>query len=97
VYRDLQLYIAGNQLSRLQYARDQYRRDIDYSALFFMVMWGLNVVDAAVDAHLKGFDVSPDLSFRIKPGHSEMAGTNGLSLVLTVGKTRQASLLRSDF
>jgi hypothetical protein len=45
-------------------------------------MWGLNVVDATVDAHLKAFDVSPDLSLQIKPGHSEMAGTNGLSLVL---------------
>ena len=51
---------------------------------FFIILWGLNVVDAAVDAHLKAFDVSPDLSLHLKPGHSEMAGTNGLSLVLTL-------------
>lgn len=67
----------------LRYYRNQYRRDIDYAALFFIVLWGLNVVDAAVDAHLKTFDVSPDLGLRIKPGYSEMAGTNGLSLVLS--------------
>ena len=68
----------------LRYYRDQYRRDIDYSALLFLLAWGLNVVDAAVDAHLQSFDVSPNLSFKIKPGHSEMAGTNGVSLVFTL-------------
>lgn len=66
----------------LRFYRNQYRRDLDYAAIFFLVMWGLNVVDATVDAHLKSFDVSPDLSLRIKPGRSEMAGTNGISLVL---------------
>ena len=66
----------------LRFYRNQFRRDIDFSAIFFILMWGLNVVDATVDAHLKAFDVSPDLSLRIKPGHSEMAGTNGISLVL---------------
>jgi hypothetical protein len=68
----------------LRFYRNQFRRDIDFSAIFFIVMWGLNVVDATVDAHLKAFDVSPDLSLRIKPGHSEMAGTNGISLVLSI-------------
>ena len=77
---NLQRYSAET----LRYWRDQYRRDIDYSALFFIILWGLNVVDAAVDAHLKAFDVSPDLSLKIRPGHSSMAGTNGISLVLTM-------------
>lgn len=70
----------------LRFYRNQYRRDIDYSALFFIILWGLNVVDATVDAHLKGFDVSPDLSIRFRPGYSELAGTNGLSVVLQIGK-----------
>ncbi len=68
----------------LRFYRDQFRRDIDYSALLFLLFWGLNVVDATVDAHLKSFDVSPDLSLQIKPGYSEMAGTNGLSFVLNI-------------
>lgn len=72
--------------SSLDFYRGQYRRDIDYSVLVFIILWGLNVVDAAVDAHLKPFDVSPDLSLLIKPGHSELAGTNGVSLVLKIGK-----------
>ena len=70
----------------LKYYRNQFRRDIDYSVLFFIVLWGLNVVDAAVDAHLKSFDVGNDLSLRIAPGYSETAATHGLSLRLTIGK-----------
>lgn len=70
----------------LRFYRNQFRRDIDYSVLVFILLWGLNVVDAAVDAHLKTFDVSPDLSLYFKPGYSEMAKTNGFSLVLKIGK-----------
>jgi hypothetical protein len=50
--------------------------------LAFILLWGLNVIDATVDAHLKTFDVSPDLSFKIKAGYSEIGETHGLSLVL---------------
>jgi hypothetical protein len=82
----LQFLVNSNSLDNLRYYRNQYRRDIDYSALFFLLLWGLNVVDATVDAHLMSFDVSPDLSLKIKPGHSELAQTNGLSLVLKIGK-----------
>lgn len=70
----------------LRFYRNQYRRDIDYSALVFLLLWGLNVVDATVDAHLKSFDVSPDLSLRFHPGYSDMAKTSGLSLILRIGK-----------
>ena len=66
--------------------RNQFRRDVDYWALFILLAWSLNVVDATVDAHLKSFDVSPDLSLQIKPGRSEMARTSGISLVLNIGK-----------
>ena len=67
-------------------ARDEFRRYVDYSALIFILLWGLNVVDAAVDAHLKNFDISPDLSLQLRPGYSDMAKTNGVSLVLKIGK-----------
>lgn len=73
-------------IESLKYYRNSFRRDIDYSALFFLLLWGLNVIDATVDAHLKSFDVSPDLSFRFKPGYSDMARTSGLSLVVKIGK-----------
>jgi hypothetical protein len=69
-------------MNALRSYRDEFRKNIDYSVLFFILMWGLNVVDATVDAHLKPFDVSPDLSLRFKIGPSEMARTTGVSLVL---------------
>lgn len=67
-------------------ARDEFRKYIDYSVLFFILFWGLNVVDAAVDAHLRTFDVSPDLGLKIRAGYSELAGTSGVSLILPIGK-----------
>lgn len=70
----------------LRYYRNSFRRDIDFSVLFFIVAWGLNVVDASVDAHLKSFDVGPDLSLRFKAGYSDIARTNGISLQLQIGK-----------
>lgn len=73
---------AGIRSEVLQDRRNYYRRNMDYSAVYFLIAWALNVVDATVDAHLSTFDVSPNLSFQIQPGYSEMARTNGVSLVL---------------
>lgn len=86
LFKDIKPALKPLSEESLRFYRNQYRRDIDYSALVFLILWGLNVVDAVVDAHLKSFDVSPDLSLLIKPGYSELAKTNGLSLVLKIGK-----------
>lgn len=83
IHQKLQAFVQNGDETTLRYYRNEFRKGIDYSALVFILLWGLNVVDATVDAHLKSFDVSPDLSLRFKPGYSEMAGTNGVSLVLT--------------
>lgn len=71
---------------RIRTFRNQVRQNVDYTVLFFIIFWGLNVVDATVDAHLKTFDVSDDLSLQIKPGYSQLANTNGISIVLNIGK-----------
>lgn len=92
VHPDLQFLVDRNDASTLSYLRDSYRKYIDYSALVFVLLWGLNVVDAAVDSHLKSFDVSPDLSLRINPGYSPMAGTSGISIVMLIGKKKPAML-----
>jgi hypothetical protein len=82
LYRQIKPDYLPYSLEGLRRNRDQFRQYLDYSVLFFVFFWGLNVVDAAVDAHLKSFDVSPDLSLRIKPGYSDMAGTKGISIIL---------------
>jgi hypothetical protein len=65
----------------LRTGRNIYRQYIDYAAVFFIIFWGLNVVDAAVDAHLKAFDISPDLSLKIKPTYYPLAKAGGVSFV----------------
>jgi len=77
------------QPESIRAARNKFRQNVDYSVLFFILLWGLNVVDATVDAHLKAFDVSPNLSLNIVPGHSELANTNGLSLMLNIGNNKR--------
>jgi hypothetical protein len=79
-------YSVRNQPERIRSFRNQIRQNVDYSALFFILFWGLNVVDATVDAHLKGFDVGDNLSLQLKAGYSPLAQTNGVSLVLHLGK-----------
>ena len=65
----------------LRVNRNLYRKYIDYAAVFFVIFWGLNVVDAAVDAHLKAFDISPDLSLKIKPMYNPLVKAGGVSFV----------------
>lgn len=66
--------------------RNEFRKDQDYSALFFLLFWGLNIVDATVDAHLHDFNVSPDLSFKVKPAILPGSNAAGLSLVFDLHK-----------
>ena len=68
--------------------RNEVRQNADYSVLFFILFWGLNVADAAVDAHLKTFNINDDLSFQFKAGYSPMANTSGVSLVLNIGRLK---------
>jgi hypothetical protein len=77
-------YRIIQNIEAIKRGRDEFRRNMDYSVLVFLLFWGLNVIDASVDAHLKSFDVSPDLGLRFKAGYSDLARTNGFSLVLTL-------------
>ncbi len=88
VNRELLPFVQSGRTTELQNYRNEFRRNVDYSALVFLLFWGLNIVDATVDAHLKEFDVSPDLSLKIKPGYSPTGNTYGLSLVFDIHKPR---------
>ncbi len=71
----------GLSLEGIRTNRNLFRQNIDYSVLFFLIFWGLNVVDATVDAHLKAFDVTPDITMKIRPGFNYMTNNAGISLV----------------
>ncbi|GAB3901230.1 hypothetical protein GCM10028803_25540 [Larkinella knui] len=57
--------IAVAQLERAARAVARYR---DYNYLGIGLLWGVNVIEANVTAHLKTFDISEDLTMKIKPG-----------------------------
>lgn len=71
-------------ITSLQSYRNSFRRDRDYSILWFLVAWGLQVADATVFAHLKQFDVSDDLSMSITPLFNPQTRTPGLGLTLNL-------------
>lgn len=62
------------------------RQYVDYSVLAFLILWGLNVVDATVDGHLKAFEVTDNLSLQINPSYSPQTRQANLGLVLKLGK-----------
>lgn len=94
----LRVFVENNAASSLDNYRREFRRNIDYSVLVFLLFWGLNVVDATVDAHLKEFDVSPELSMKLKPllpNNTYQLGvgnTAGLSLVFDIHKAKPGRL-----
>ncbi len=46
---------------------DKRKRWLDLSYFAAVAVYGLNIIDANVDAHLFDYDISPDISLRIAP------------------------------
>lgn len=91
VYPQLKPFVDARDQAGLKNYRSEFRKNVDYSVLAFIALWGLQVMDAAVDGHLRDFNVSDDLSIQLKPGLSPMANTAGLSIVFNIGKNHIAS------
>jgi len=53
--------------SELMERKDYYKRQRDFNIILGVLVWGLNILDANVDAHLMDYDISPDLSLNVKP------------------------------
>ena len=73
------VYVTSLSTSDVLAARDFHRTNLEQSVLTFVLIWGAQVVDAHVDAHLLGFDVSEDLGWQ--PG---IGTTFGLRLSRTL-------------
>lgn len=61
----------------LKAQREYYRRNRDFFIIMGVISYCLNILDAYVDAHLKGFSVSDTLTFKPIPSH------NGIQVSLT--------------
>lgn len=79
-YDEIDPKLQGLSAQDLQYYRNDFRRNRDYSVLFFLIAWGLNVVDATVSGHLKEFDVSDDLSMKIQPQYNPLTKSLNVGL-----------------
>lgn len=81
-------YDVESNLSRLQSLfqrkKNYYRRYRDLSLFCMIGVYLLSIVDAYVDAELSSFDISPDLSMKVKPtiindNQQHLRNTNTLS------------------
>jgi hypothetical protein len=66
---------------------DGYRRYRDLSVLALLAWHGLTIIDANVDAHFFNWDVSEDLSLKIRPQAMWIGGLKpGIGMSLTLNK-----------
>jgi hypothetical protein len=84
----LRTYVIAGRANELRSYRNYVRKNQDYSVLFFMLFWGLQIVDATVDAHLKEFDISDKLTMRFQPSDGSTTRTTGFSLVFDLHSSR---------
>ena len=57
----------NNFKSGLSKQQDYYRRNRDLLIIGMVAFYGLNIIDASVDAHLFDFDISEDLTLNWQP------------------------------
>jgi hypothetical protein len=53
-------------------SQDYYRRNRDLLVIVTVAFYGLNIIDASVDAHFFDFDISDDLTLHLKPSLDKM-------------------------
>jgi len=89
-------FVTNKQDNYIREYRNEFRKDQDYSVIFFLLFWGLQIVDATVDAHLMNFDISPELSLHLREGSGVQgnllipgsASPAGIGLVFDLHKAR---------
>lgn len=76
-YEDVYTYSTTLPSNRgvinLKRSRDFFRKYRDLDIILGFLAYGLNILEAHVDAHLQAFDVSDDLSLHVSPGFIPVA------------------------
>ncbi len=67
-------YVAQYTADQLLASRDFYRRNLEINCIFTVLWYALNILDAAVDAHLYTFNISDRLSMRVEPAPLQFTG-----------------------
>ena len=63
---------------------DYWRQNRDLTLLLLLGIYALNLVDANVDAHLSGFDISEDLTLQVAPHLGTVSASNSMGVSLTL-------------
>ncbi len=77
--------VSGFSETQLRTIVDRYRRERDFFIILSAGMYLLQMVDAHVDAHLKEFDLNPNLQVKIQPSMNDdlfTGRTTGVSLII---------------
>lgn len=77
--------LFGLTADNLKSIKDQAKRDRDFMIIMSVLVYGLQMVDANVDAHLMDFDLNESLSFKLQPTIESSPFSNfaGVSLTLS--------------
>jgi hypothetical protein len=86
-YTDDNDIMPGDDYSTGNYRKivDQYKRERDFMIILMGAMYLLQIVDAHVDAHLKEFDLNPNLQVSIQPTVEQnllIGRQSGVTLIL---------------
>ena len=72
--------------------RDYYRRNMELSWIIMALWYGLNIIDATVDAHLFEYDISDDLTLKVEPALQSNYAYWGQEMGTGYGKSYGVSL-----
>lgn len=72
--------IAIYGTSQIESIRNTHRRNVQLATFVTVMVWGFTIIDAAVDAHIRPFDVSDNLSMQIKPSIHQFQQENYFAL-----------------
>lgn len=64
--------------------QDYFRRNRDLLVILTAAFYGLNIIDASVDAHFFNWDISDDLTMNLKPSLDQFKNQNLFSLNCTI-------------
>jgi len=85
--------LTGATLANVRYFRDNTERQRNLNIIAMAGLYVLNIIDAHVDAHLRDFEISENLSLNWKPEYKFLPQTNmpyyGLTLQLNLHHTGQ--------
>ena len=84
-------YNGSTNLTEVTAFKNNYRSNRDLFLILGVVFYGLQIVDAVVDAHLMGFNVNDNLSLHIQP----VVIPNQQTLTLGGGMQMQWNLAKS--